>query len=84
MAEKLRYLRTAFTALGKGLRVLERRRSARDNSRYIRTRPWSVPVPLVPLLSQSEFDRLAIEDKLSYLSRAIREVRRMRAQVPTS
>jgi hypothetical protein len=84
MAEKLVYLRTAFNALGKGLRVPERRRSARDNSRYNRMRPSYVPLPSVPLLSQAEFDRLAMADKLSYLSRAIREVRRMRAPASTS
>ena len=93
MAEKLAYLRAAFTALGKGLRVLERRRSARDDSRQEKTRPSSEPVRLVRLLSQANFDRLAMEDKLSYLSRAIREVndrevkqvdRRMRGRVPTS
>jgi hypothetical protein len=94
MAEKLSYLRTAFAALGKGLRVLERRRVARDAPRPGSPRPPSAPVRLVRLLSQANFDRLAMEDKLSYLSRAIREVnqlgevtpvdRRMRGRVPTS
>ena len=93
MAEKLAYLRSAFSALGRGLRVLERRRSARDDSRQEKTRASSAPVRLVRLLSQTEFDRLAMEDKLSYLSRAIREAndrevnqvdRRKRGQVPTS
>lgn len=93
MAEKLAYLRAAFAALGKGLRVLERRRSARVDSRDNKARPSSTPVRLVRLLSQAEFDRLAMEDKLSYLSRAIREAtgrdvkqvdRRMRRQGPTS
>jgi len=88
MAEKLAYLRTAFAALGKGLRVLERRRAAREDPRYSRTRPTLAAARWVRLLSQAEFDRLAMEDKLSYLSRAIRDVnqadRRMRARVPTS
>ena len=94
MAEKLAYLRTAFAALGKGLRVLERRRVARAAPRSSSTRPSSAPVRLVRLLSQANFDRLAMEEKLSYLSRAIREVnqlgevnpvdRRMRGRVPTS
>ena len=94
MTEKLAYLRTAFAALGKGLRVLERRRAAREDPRYSKTRPSSAPVRLVRLLSQANFDRLAMEQKLSYLARAIREVnqlgevtpvdRRMRARVPTS
>jgi hypothetical protein len=83
MAEKLRYLRAAFAALGKGLRVLERRRSVREDPRYSRTRPSSGSARL---LSQGEFDRLAMEDKLSYLSRAIQEVnqvdRRKRARAP--
>ena len=87
MAEKLAYLRTAFAALGKGLRVLERRRAAREDPRYSRMRS-SAPVRWVRLLSQAEFDRLAMEDKLSYLSRAIRDVnqadRRMRTRVPTA
>ena len=94
MSEKLAYLRTAFAALGKGLRVLDRRRAAREDPRYSKTRPPSMPARLGRLLSQANFDRLAIEDKLSYLSRAIREVnqlgdvtpvdRRMRGRVPTS
>ena len=92
MAEKLAYLRAAFAALGKGLRVLERRGSARDEPRDSKTRPPAAPVRRVRLLSQAEFDRLAMEDKLSYLSRAIREVndrevkqvdRRMRGRGPT-
>ena len=88
MAEKLVYLRTAFAALGKGLRVLERRRRVPDNRRDYRTRPSSAPVQLVRRLSQAEFDRLAMQDKLSYLSRAIRDVkqagRRMRGPISTS
>jgi hypothetical protein len=93
MTEKLAYLRAAFAALGKGLRVRERRGSARGEPRDSKTRPSSAPVRLVRLLSQTEFDRLAMEDKLSYLSRAIREAndrevnqveRRMRGRVPTS
>lgn len=93
MAEKLAYLRAAFNALGKGLRVLQRRRSARDDPGYARTRPPSAPVRRVRLLSQADFDRLAMEDKLSYLSRSIREAnqaglveveRRMRGRVATS
>ena len=92
MAEKLAYLRASFAALGKGLRVLERRGAARDDPRYSKARSSAGPVRLVRLLSQASFDRLAMEDKLSYLSRAIREVkqdvkqveRRMRGRVPTS
>ena len=93
MAEKLAYLRAAFTALGKGLRVLQRRRTAREEPRYPKTRPPSAPVRTVRLLSQAKFEQLAMEDKLSYLSRSIREVnragvvrvdRRMRGRAPTS
>jgi len=93
MTEKLAYLRAAFAALGRGLRVLERRRSARDEPSDNKARPQSAPARVVRLLSQAEFDRLAMEEKLSYLSRAIREAndrevnqvdRRMRRQGPTS
>jgi hypothetical protein len=94
MAEKLAYLRAAFAALGKGLRVLERRGAAREVPRYSKTRPSSGPVRVVRLLSQGDFERLPMEDKLSYLSRAIREAnqvgdinqvdRRMRGRASTS
>jgi len=60
MQAKLAYLRSAFSALGKGLRVLDRRRS---------------PPRTTPALTKDQFRRLALSDRIAYLSRVSGELR---------
>ena len=92
MPEKLAYLRAAFSALGNGLQVLERRRSAPRNSapagetaRKNRTRELQRTDSVARLLSRADFEQLSIEDKLAYLSGAFRELslaRRRKGDLP--
>lgn len=75
MPEKLAYLRAAFSALGNGLQVLERRRSA--------------PRTLAPageslrpeILSRAQFEQLSLEEKRTYLSGAFRELEQAQRRV---
>jgi len=92
MAEKLAYLRAALGALGNGLQVLERRHSAPrtpvPDSETDRRAPYAPrPAPsFTRMLSRAKFDRLSLEDKFTYLSRALLELkhaqRRMRSLAP--
>lgn len=68
MAEKLAYLRAAFGALGNGLQVLERRRSAP------RTPAPAGEPPRRDILSRAQFEQLSLEEKRTYLSGAFREL----------
>ena len=89
MAEKLAYLRSAFGALGNGLHVVEvpvrkrRPAPARTESKPIRP---ALPAHL-HMLSRAQFNRLTIEQKLDYLSRAhrnLQEVARRWGREPNS
>ena len=92
MAEKLAYLRAALGALGNGLQVLERRHSAPrtpvpDRETTRRARSASGPAPsFTRMLSRAKFDRLSLEDKFTYLSWAMLELKqaqgRMRSLAP--
>jgi len=92
MAEKLAYLRAALGALGNGLQVLERRHSALrtpvpDSETDRRAPSASRAAPsFTRMLSRAKFDRLSLEDKFTYLSWAMLELkhaqRRMRSLAP--
>jgi hypothetical protein len=90
MAEKLAYLRAAFSALGNGLQVLERRRSAPrtpvPDGETMRLHATSASPSFTRMLSRANFERLSLEDKLTYLSWAFLELkqvqRRMRGVAP--
>jgi hypothetical protein len=73
--EKLAYLRAAFKALGSGQTVADdRTRAPRRPVVDGATRDPIVP-QLAPMLSKAEFDRLTLDQKLAYLSRAHRNLR---------
>ena len=81
MPEKLAYLRAAFSALGNGLQVLERRRSASRNSvptgetaRQNRSAELRRTPSFARMLSRAHFEQLSLEDKLTYLSGVFREL----------
>ncbi len=86
MPEKLAYLREAFSALGNGLQVLERRRPAPripppeasrvERSRLFRARGAARAADYGGMLSRAQFDQLTLENKLQYLATAYRELRR--------
>ena len=78
MAEKLAYLRAAFGALGSGLEVVDRRNHAeRPMQPAAESRPirGSRNLPLIRVLSRTEFNRLTMDEKLEYLSRTHRDLR---------
>jgi hypothetical protein len=90
MPEKLTYLREAFSAIGNGLQVLERRHAPPRNpppidARVERNRLFGAkgaprPTPGGGMLSRSQFERLTLENKLRYLATAYRQLRRASAR----
>ena len=87
MAEKLAYLRAALGALGNGLQVLERRHSAPrtpvpDSETNRRAPSTSRPAPsFTRLLPRAKFDRLSLEEKFTYLSWALLELKHAQRQM---
>ena len=88
MAEKLAYLRSAFSALSNGMQVVDIEPPSRKASpqMVVESKPGG-PLASPPMrwLSKSEFNRLTMDRKLEYLSRIHRDLEEAaRKRGPTS